>query len=116
MTELARSAFVTGGSGFIGGRLIPRLVARGWGGRALARSAAAEARVEALGAQAVHGDLESGAALRAGAHGCAYAFHAAAHLGASGDRAAFERVNVEGTKKALAACRDAEVRRFVHVG
>ena len=84
--------------------------------RALARSAEAEARVEALGAQAVHGDLERGSALRAGAHGCAYVFHSAAHLGASGDRAAFERVNVGGTRNMLEAARDAGVRRFVHVG
>ena len=116
MTELERKAFVTGGSGFIGGRLIRRLVAEGWGVRALARSDAAAARVEELGAQAVHGDLDNGAALRGGAHGCAYAFHAAAHLGAEGDWDAFERVNVGGTKNVLAACRDAEVRRFVHVG
>src|SRR3954447_14957208 len=113
---MSETAFVTGGSGFIGGRLIERLVRDGWRVRALARSSAAAARVEELGAEPVRGDLESGAALRAGAHGCAYAFHAAAHLGADGDRAAFERVNVGGTKNVLAACRDAEVRRFVHVG
>jgi nucleoside-diphosphate-sugar epimerase len=116
MTELDHSAFVTGGSGFIGGRLIQRLVGEGWRVRALARSEEAAARIDALGAEPVRGDLENGAALRAGAHGCAYAFHAAAHLGADGDRAAFERVNVGGTKNLLAACRDAEVRRFVHVG
>src|SRR3954470_19748248 len=116
MTELEQAAFVTGGSGFIGGRLIERLVAEGWRVRALARSDAAAARVEELGAEAVRGDLESGAALRAGAHGCAYAFHAAAHLGAEGAWKDFERVNVGGTKNVLAASRDAEVRRFVHVG
>ena len=33
-----RTAFVTGGSGFIGGRLIERLVPTGWEVRALARS------------------------------------------------------------------------------
>jgi nucleoside-diphosphate-sugar epimerase len=64
----------------------------------------------------VRGDLDNGAALRAGAHGCAYVFHAAAHLGAEGDRKDFERVNVQGTRNLLAAARDAEVKRFVHVG
>src|SRR5881227_2756391 len=116
LTDLDRSAFVTGGSGFIGGRLIQRLVGDGWRVRALARSAEAAAKVEALGAQPVRGDLEDGGALRGGAHGCAYAFHAAAHLGAAGDWAAFRRVNVQGTRDLLAACRDAEVKRFVHVG
>src|SRR6266850_6745081 len=98
LVDLEQTAFVTGGSGFIGGRLIQRLVDEGWRVRALARSPESEARVEALGAEAVRGDLENGAALRAGAHGCAYAFHAAAHLGAAGDWKAFERVNVRGTE------------------
>jgi len=116
LTDLDRSAFVTGGSGFIGGRLIERLVGEGWRVRALARSDEAARKVEERGADAVHGDLGDGGAMRGGAHGCAYAFHAAAHLGASGDWEAFERVNVQGTKDLLAACRDAEVKRFVHVG
>src|SRR3954451_15362363 len=116
ITDLDQTAFVTGGSGFVGGRLIQRLVDEGWRVRALARSAEADARVEALGAEAVRGDLDSGAALRAGSHGCAHVFHAAAHLGADGDWKAFERVNVQGTKNLLAAARDAEVKRFVHVG
>src|SRR4051812_22191319 len=116
ITDLDQTAFVTGGSGFIGSRLIQRLVDEGWRVRALARSAEADARVEALGAEAVRGDLDNGAALRGGAHGCAHVFHAAAHLGTDGDWKAFERVNVQGTKSLLAAARDAEVKRFVHVG
>src|SRR3954454_11397391 len=115
ITELDQTAFVTGGSGFICGRPIQRLVEEGWRVRALARSAEADARVEALGAETVRGDLDSGAALRAGSHGCAHLFHAAAHLGADGDWKAFERVNVQGTKNLLAAARDAEVKRVVHV-
>src|SRR5881398_947178 len=108
ITDLEQTAFVTGGSGFVGGRLIRRLVGDGWRVRALARSEQAVARVEQIGAEAVHGDLDSGAALRAGAHGCDYAFHAAAHLGADGDLASFEHVNVQGTENVLAAARDAE--------
>src|SRR3954447_12771511 len=116
ITDLEQTAFVTGGSGFVGGRLIQRLVADGWSVRALARSKAAAEKVEALGAESVRGDLDNGAALRGGAHGCQYAFHAAAHLGAAGDLATFEHVNVQGTKNVLAAMRDAGVKRLVHVG
>ena len=116
LTDLDHSAFVTGGSGFIGGRLIERLVGEGWRVRALARSEDAARKVEELGAEPVRGDLDDGAALRAGAHGCAHAFHAAAHLGAAGDWKAFRHVNIGGTQRMLAAMRDAEVRRFVHVG
>jgi nucleoside-diphosphate-sugar epimerase len=108
--------FLTGGSGFIGGRLIARLLGEGHVVRALARSPAAAERVSSLGAAPVRGDLADVAAMHAGAEGCELAFHAAATLGDWGRREDFERGNVEGTENALRACRDAGVRRFVHVG
>ncbi|HEX8105025.1 MAG TPA: NAD-dependent epimerase/dehydratase family protein [Solirubrobacteraceae bacterium] len=111
-----RTAFVTGGSGFIGGALIRRLTADGWTVRALARSDQAAAKVRDAGAEPARGDLADRDALRAGASGCTTAFHAAAHLGAWGDRAAFERDNVEGTRAVLESARAAGVGRFVHVG
>jgi nucleoside-diphosphate-sugar epimerase len=108
--------FLTGGSGFIGGRLIERLRADGHDVRALARSPSAAERVRARGAEPVAGDLADVAAMRAGAEGCELAFHAAATLGDWGKREDFERGNVEGTSNALRACTEAGVRRFVHVG
>jgi nucleoside-diphosphate-sugar epimerase len=110
------TAFVTGGSGFIGGRLIERLVNDGHTVRALARSETAAATVRDRGAEPVTGELGDVSAMRAGADGCEIAFHAAATLGDWGKREEFERGNVEGTKNALTACADAGVRRFVHVG
>jgi nucleoside-diphosphate-sugar epimerase len=107
---------VTGGSGFIGGRLIERLLRDGASVRALARSPQAAARVRALGAEPVSGDLAHADAMRAGAAGCEVAFHAAATLGDWGDPLEFERGNVQGTANALRACAEAGVRRFVHVG
>jgi nucleoside-diphosphate-sugar epimerase len=110
------TAFVTGGSGFIGGRLIERLIAEGRAVRALARSDDAAARVAELGAEPVRGELGDRASLAAGAAGADLAFHLAAHLGDWGSWADFERDNVEGTENALAACAEAGVRRFVHCG
>jgi nucleoside-diphosphate-sugar epimerase len=110
------SAFVTGGSGFIGGALVRRLVADGWTVRALARSEASADAVRERGAEPVRGDLDDVASMAAGAAGCEVAFHCAAHLGDWGPRADFERGNVQGTRNALAASRQAGVRRFVHVG
>jgi nucleoside-diphosphate-sugar epimerase len=107
---------VTGGSGFIGGRLIERLISEGWTVRALARSASSAEKVRAAGAEPVDGDLDRTDAMRAGAQRCAVAFHAAAHLGEWGPRSEFEQVNVAGTRNAIEACRAAGVRRFVHVG
>jgi nucleoside-diphosphate-sugar epimerase len=109
-------AFVTGGSGFIGGRLIERLRRDGWDVRGLARSDSSAAKVAEHGGEPVRGDLDDTDALRAGAEGCEYAFHAAAALGEWGRREDFERGNVTGTRNALEATRAAGVRRFVHVG
>jgi nucleoside-diphosphate-sugar epimerase len=110
------TAFVTGGSGFIGGALIERLRAEGWDVRALARSEAAEQKVRERGAVPVPGDLESEPMIRDGAAGADVAFHAAAKVEDWGDPDEFERLNVRGTENVIAACRAAGVRRLVHVG
>ena len=110
------TVFVTGGSGFIGGRLIERLHREGREVRALARSPQAAERVRSLGAKPVEGDLADVAAMRAGAKGCEVAFHTAATLGDSGRREDFIEGNVRGTRNALTACAGAGVGRFVHVG
>jgi len=110
------AAFVTGGSGFIGGRLVERLVGEGRRVRALARSDASAERVAALGAEPVRGDIADRGSLAARAAGCELAFHLAAHLGEWGPWEEFERGNVEGTRNALAACAEAGVQRFVHCG
>jgi nucleoside-diphosphate-sugar epimerase len=109
-------AFVTGGSGFIGGALIERLRSESWDVRALARSEGSAERVRERGAEPVSGDLDDHDSLRAGAEGSDTTFHAAAALGDWGAPAEFERVNVGGTANVIAACRAARVRRLVHVG
>ncbi len=110
------TAFVTGGSGFVGGALIERLRSEGRDVRALARSERAAERVRELGAEPVSGDLDDRESLRAGAEGCEVCFHAAAKVEDWGDPADFERLNVQGTRNVIDACREAGVRRLVHVG
>ena len=110
------SAFVTGGSGFVGGALIERLRSEGWDVRALARSDAAARKVSERGAEAVTGDLGDTGSLTDGARGCEVCFHAAAKVEDWGDPADFERMNVHGTQNVIVACREAGVRRLVHVG
>lgn len=112
-----KRAFVTGGSGFVGKRLIAELVdGRGVPVIALARSEAAAIAVRGPGAEPVRGDLDDVRAMTAGMKGCDVVFHAAAHVKQYGKLAEFLKVNVGGTENALAAARAAGVRRFVHVG
>lgn len=109
------TVFVTGGSGFVGGRLIARLVRDGHTVRALARSETSAATVRGLGAQAVSGDMADVASLRSAAQGCELAFHSAARTTRGGTKDQFRADNVEGTANVLRACREAGVRRVVHV-
>src|SRR6478735_2093810 len=107
------TAFVTGGSGFVGGRLIERLVGDEWTVKALARSDRSAEAVRTLGAEPVMGDLDDAAAMREGARGADVFHHAAAKVEQWGDWNDFLRINVAGTHNALRAAREAGVPRFV---
>lgn len=107
-------AFVTGGSGFLGRRLVETLTDRGDTVAALARSAASAETVEDAGATPVSGDLADTAAMADGMADCEVVFHLAAKVDDWGDPDAFDRVNVDGTENALSAARRAGVDRFVH--
>jgi nucleoside-diphosphate-sugar epimerase len=110
------TAIVTGGSGFVGRALIQALRARGDEVRALARSEAAAAKVAALGATPVRGDLDNVNAMTDGMRGCDTVFHAAAFVQEWGTPEEFHHANVQGTQNALDAAKRAEVRCFVHIG
>lgn len=107
--------FVTGGSGFVGRRLIATLADRGIPVRALARSEASAISVRTAGAEPVRGDLDDVAAMIEGMTGCDVAVHAAAHVKQHGKLDELLRVNVRGTENTLAAARAASVARLVHV-
>jgi nucleoside-diphosphate-sugar epimerase len=111
-----RIAFVTGGSGFVGGRLIGALLNKGWEVHALTRSADAAAAVRKLGATAVTGDLDDRAALQRAMKDAEVVFHVAAHFKLWGPRELFDKVNVEGMRTLVdAAAASSSVRRVVAV-
>lgn len=112
---MSTSIFLTGGSGFVGRQLIRDLVADGETVRALARSDAAAAAVQALGAEPVRGDLGDREALVRGMSGCDAVIHAAARVGQWGRWPEFVRDTVDGTREVIAAARAAGVRRLLHV-
>ena len=104
---------VTGGSGFIGSRLIPKFVSDGHEVFALARSTSSDGKVRALGAKPVRGDLESSQPLSL--PGLDSVVHAAAHFHFAGPRAPYFRTNVDGTVALLRAAEKAGVGRFVYL-
>lgn len=104
--------FITGASGFIGGKLAERLLAEGRPVRVLARRPLPE--LEKLGAEVVRGDLHDVAVLRRACAGVGTVFHVAGRVGVWGPESDFHRVNVEGTAHVIAACQAAGVPRLVH--
>jgi nucleoside-diphosphate-sugar epimerase len=111
-----RNAFVTGGSGFVGGPLIRRLVAQNVRVVALARSEAAAAVVVKLGAEACRGDLLDERAVTEGMRGCDTVFHVAGHLSEWDHYEVFYKFNVVGTRTMLVAAQAAGASTFVAVG
>ncbi len=109
-----RRVLVTGGSGFIGGRLVERLLLEEKATvRALARSPGRAVWLSRTQVELVPGDVTQPESLPAALEGCEIVFHCAALL--SGDAEEMHRVNVAGTKNMLAAAHRAGVARFVHV-
>jgi nucleoside-diphosphate-sugar epimerase len=110
-----RKALVTGGSGFVGGRLIPRLIEDGWQVRAIGRSRASRDAVAALGAEPCEADLADPDALERAMIGVDTVFHVAAHFKLWGPLRTFRMMNVDGTRNVVSAAERAGVRRIVYV-
>jgi dihydroflavonol-4-reductase len=109
-----RRVFVTGGSGFVGGALLARLVERGDEVVALARSDEAERALTGRGARAVRGDVLDEDAMAAAMDGCALLFHVAGiNTMCPSDPAALFHVNVRGAEAAVRAAARAGVPRVV---
>jgi len=111
-------AFVTGGTGFIGSRVVRRLRERGDEVVALVRSPEKASELRELGCELVEGDLTSEQAIRDGVRGCDAVFHIAAvyKVGIPGsERPAMRDANVGGTERVLDAAIDAGVQRIVYV-
>ncbi len=108
-------AFVTGGSGFIGQRVVQKLVARGDEVHALARSEETANRLRQLGATIFSGDITDSASLRPAMAGCDVVFHIAAwyKLGAP-DWMQAEAINVGGTRRVLRLAHELGIPKIVY--
>jgi uncharacterized protein YbjT (DUF2867 family) len=100
---------VTGGTGFVGSRLVAALRQSGHQVRALTR----RAQPDEGGPTWIAGSLEDTESLERLAEGAEALIHVAGVINA--DEAGFEAGNVHGTAAMLAAAKAQGVRRFVHI-
>jgi nucleoside-diphosphate-sugar epimerase len=101
------TAFLTGGTGFVGWHVARALLAEGWNVRALARGGPSRrSGLDELRVDLVPGDLSSREELGGALPGCAAVIHTAGLVKARTIED-YREVNVRGTERLLAAARDA---------
>jgi len=107
--------FVTGATGFIGGRVARKLLQRGDQVTALVRSSQDAAVLQAAGARTVLGDITQRESLRDGMQGSDVVYHIAGwyEIGSS-DRAQAEAINVTGTRNVLSLAFELGVPKIVY--
>ena len=104
---------VTGASGHIGANLVRELLERGYEVVTLVRETSLA--LDGLDVTRVSGDVLDAPSLSRAFKGVEQVYHLAAYISIqSGDQAKLERVNVEGTRNVLEACRNEGVSTLVH--
>lgn len=107
--------FVTGGTGFLGRHLIPKLCQSGLDVRVLTRTPEKHDWLNRYSnLEVVRGDVATGEGLDA-IDGCDCVIHAAGLFSMWSGAGDFEETNVLGTENLLAASTEYQVKRFVHV-
>ena len=108
----ADAVLVTGGTGFLGSRLVARLLAQGRRVTVVSRSARPE--LEKHGVRVVVGALHDPTICEEAVRGATTVFHVAARVGVWGRYDDFFRDNVVATRELVRAAQAAGVTRFVH--
>jgi uncharacterized protein YbjT (DUF2867 family) len=106
------TVLVTGGTGFVGPKVVHALRAEERPVRVVARNPEKQDRLRAWGCELVQGDMTDADSLRRAADGAEVAVHLVA-LPPFANPSATRRVMELGTRDLLSAAKDAGVRRFV---
>jgi nucleoside-diphosphate-sugar epimerase/predicted dehydrogenase len=108
-----KRVLVTGGSGFVGKRLVRRLIADGYAVRVLARKLANVEPLAGLGAEVFWGDVADLESFDRAFAGCDAILHLAA--GTSGSVRDSQSGTIEGTRNLLELCRRHQPAKLVYV-
>jgi 2-alkyl-3-oxoalkanoate reductase len=108
-------AAVTGGTGFIGSRLVERLVEKGYEVRCLVRKSSQVGPLKKLGVELCYGDLLDHDSLRSLTKGGDLVYHLAAMVTDWGSKRDFYRMNVEATRVLLEASKVSGVKGFIYM-
>jgi dihydroflavonol-4-reductase len=109
------SAFLTGGTGFVGASLARLLLSEGLKVKALARKGSDRRNLDGLAVEIVEGGLSDTPALEAGVKDCRYVFHVAADYRIwVPDPKEMYAANVDGTERVIRAAAKAGAERIVH--
>ncbi|MEX0659829.1 MAG: SDR family oxidoreductase [Egibacteraceae bacterium] len=109
----ARLVLVLGATGYVGGRLVPRLLAAGYRVRCLARTPSKLAAPWVDQVEVVEGDLLDAATLPAAFAGAHAVFHLVHMMGTNPD---FEQADRTAAQHVAQAAADAGVARVVYLG
>jgi nucleoside-diphosphate-sugar epimerase len=111
---MSHTVLITGATGFVGSHLAEACANRGMRIRALARPNSSAARLQALGATVIRGDLADPLAVSSALGGADVVMHCAAKVGDWGPVEDYRAVNVDALRTLLEACWPKRLHRFVH--
>ena len=113
---MPRTAFVTGGTGFLGRHVVEQLTSLGWRVVALHRPTSDVRHLKTCGAELAVGSITDAASLaRAMPEGCDAVFHVAGNTSLwSGENEQQTRENVDGTRFVVETAIARKARRLVH--
>jgi nucleoside-diphosphate-sugar epimerase len=106
------SVLVTGGTGFLGRRIVERLLGQGRAVSVLARNPAPD--LEARGVRVICAAIDNAEAVHRACAGMETVFHVAAKVGVWGDYESYYDANVLGTRAVLYGCRSHDVKKLIY--
>jgi 2-alkyl-3-oxoalkanoate reductase len=104
---------VTGGTGFLGKRMVELLVKEGYPVRVLARKLSKTERLRELGVEIFFGDIADQESLKSAFEGIDVVVHAAA--GTSGSRKDSETGTIQGTQNVIKLCGESKVKKMIYI-